>query len=132
MSLGGGEIERRQRVRWQADGSVERMGAKRRLRGIDQSNERVAKLVAIEIVDHIMATAGIAAQVENDIGAHARAEDDASVARLVGFAGLTIERNDERAMSGETECHKARDRGVDDAKAYALTGLHMQGFRFAT
>ena len=63
---------------------------------------------------------GIAAHVEDQIGAHGRAEHDAPAIRLVRLDRLAVERDHGRPVVFELQPEDARVGGIDQAQAQAL------------
>ena len=75
--------------------------------------------------------ARLAAHVENQIGAHGRAEDDAPAVRLVRLDRLAVERDHGWPVVLELQPEDARVGGIDQAQAQALAGAHREGLRDA-
>ena len=67
----------------------------------------------------------LALHVEQDVGAHGRAEEDAACLRLVRIAGLAVDRNNHRTMALEPQRHDAGERPIDEAQPDALASPHL-------
>src|SRR5579862_49388 len=108
------------------------MRAKRRPGVVDDLCQRVGEVAAVEIIDHGMATVRRPAHLEDQIGAHRRTEENTPALWLMGLAGLTIERDDGRAVTAEAERHDARAGSVDETQAKTLARAHGQLFGHPT
>ncbi len=118
MAFGGGEIRLRKRIGWQLKGCIEGAGRKRRRRLVGERRESIGETV-VEVIDHLVALAGLASHFDQQVDAHRRTEQQ-TVGRLVRFAGLPVERHDHRRVTREAKAHDASERGIDQAKAEAL------------
>ena len=109
---------------------VERMLAQRRLVAVDQVEQAVFE-AAIERVGHREPFARLPSHVDDEIGAHGRAQDDATAGRLVRLDRLAIERNHRRPVVLELQPEDPRIGGVDQTQAHALAGAHREGLQDA-
>ena len=97
---------------------------------VDQIEQAVFQ-AAVELVDDREALARLAAHVEDQIGAHGRAEHDAAALRRVRLDRLAVERDHDRPVALELEPEDAGVGGVDQAQADALAGAHREILRHA-